>query len=270
MSDDTYSIEELHSRNNPQTDRPIIAYCPDWRRTTIKHDVPSYQYSKLFVDIFENIFEHELGAKLHYLSYEEKISEAGLEFDGCFISGGRDIDPSLYNENNVNTDVPDAIASCRRWKWCEDALFNSNPKMPVFGICYGLQVLNCIYGGKMQQEIANCEDHQDKLSRLVIQPGSHIYKAIGGFDNIAGMCYHSQTLGDIPEQFRVTARSEIDGLPHALEWDGDDREIFSVLWHPEFTKKKSGEYEQSSFNLFKYFVERCSLHKVARLARKRI
>lgn len=261
-----YTIEELKSRNNIDFDGPIIAYCPDWRRTRTRNGKESYMYMHYFIDNFEHIFEEKLGAKLHYMSFDEKLSDIKDKIDGCFISGGRDIDPKLYGEPNKGSKVDDPELAQKRWDWCKDLFENAEKKMPIFGVCYGFEVLNCIFGGKMIQEIENRHAHYD-LREMKVEEGSHLFKAIGNRTSMVGQCYHHQGITNVPEKLWVTATDDHCGMPHALEWKGEDREIFSVLWHPESTGRYMGGTEKRNMMLLKYFVERCKKFRVKRLGR---
>lgn len=265
-----YTLQELKNRINPEFTGPNIAYCPDWR--IIKNDdgTENLGYIKSFVDKFHKIFEETLGAQIHYLCYEELLSESSCKFDGCLISGGRDIDPELYNEPNKGTDVDHKRASHLRWNWCKDLFFNSDKNIPVFAICYGFQVINCLFGGTLKQNIQKEEFHKDCMSKIEIDKNSKLYRALGGENIITGKCYHTQGLKDIPEEFGVVARTPKDQMPHGIEWKGDDRKILAVLWHPELMQDSTGQFESTNFGVFKNFVGQCEEYRTRRVLYREI
>ena len=72
---------------------------------------------------------------------------AGLldRVDGVLLTGGEDVNPSLYGEKKESfcgecSDSRDAM----EFPLCREAL---RRRMPVFAICRGLQLLSCALGG---------------------------------------------------------------------------------------------------------------------------
>ena len=260
-----YTYETLAAQNDLNYDGPIIAYCPDWRRKKDSNGNEVLGYMAYFINNFSKAFEKKCGARFYYMRFDEKFSDIKDKVDGCFISGGRDIDPELYGEANTGSNIQDKEFSKARWDWCQD-LFDSAPKdMPIFGICYGFEILNCIFGGKLVQDIENPHAHYE-MREMKVKPGSHLWKAIGEKTKMEGQCYHHQGIKEVPDELSVTAVDDHDGIPHALEWKGDDRIIFTVLWHPESTKHYRGDLDEDNKKIISYFVERCRDYKKSRLA----
>jgi len=71
--------------------------------------------------------------------------------DGLIISGGGDIDPSYYRE----TLIAQLKLVTRRRSDFEIALLKEvmDQLRPVFGICYGMQLINVALGGSLYQDI---------------------------------------------------------------------------------------------------------------------
>ena len=76
--------------------------------------------------------------------------------DGLILSGGVDIHPGYYNNNNfVYPNMPKQLYQKR--DAFEIGLFKTaqQRKIPVLGVCRGLQLVNCILGGNLQQDMAS-------------------------------------------------------------------------------------------------------------------
>lgn len=75
------------------------------------------------------------------------------EIDGLLIPGGGDIDPFYYREAMM----PQVKAVPRRRSDFEIALLKEmvNHQKPVFGICYGMQLINVAFGGTLYQDITS-------------------------------------------------------------------------------------------------------------------
>ncbi len=84
--------------------------------------------------------------------HEEKDYDAYLDIlDGIIFTGGLDVSPLSYNENplkEINS------TSSIRDKY-EMGLFKKayERKLPILGICRGLQVANVVLGGSLYQDI---------------------------------------------------------------------------------------------------------------------
>ena len=100
-------------------------------------------------------------------------------------------------------------------------------KLPVFGVCLGMQAIACHFGGSLNQlEIPV----HGKPSRISISDPGIVFKDIE--DGVAIGRYHSlyADLGNLPDELRITAMTE-DGIPMAMEHM--DLPIAAVQFHPE-------------------------------------
>jgi len=97
-------------------------------------------------------------------------------------------------------------------------------KLPVFGVCLGLQGLVEFFGG----ELATLEYPMHGKSTLINAHGGVQLSGLG--DQLEAGRYHSLYAGRVPSCLRVTATSA-DGIPMAIEHDL--LPLMAVQFHPE-------------------------------------
>lgn len=150
------------------------------------------------------------------------------------LSGGGDINPELYSQKTTySKDVCSERDSTEK-KLLEIAI---ERKIPVFGICRGMQFINVFFGGSLNQKIADYtklkhvgETHPVKITEkgLVDILGEKGFKVNS---------YHNRGIfeNNLSKQLRVFAiapDSLIEGLYHPLY------PIAGVQWHPERDKEQ--------------------------------
>lgn len=115
--------------------------------------------------------------------------------------------------------------------------------LPVFAICYGMQVLNVFRGGTLIQDIDSQIEkpvkHQQGLPlerrshSIHIEPDSLLEKALGvGESTINVNSHHHQAIAMVGNDLRATAYAT-DGVVEAIEDTRSDRFTFGAQWHPE-------------------------------------
>ncbi|MCM8776266.1 MAG: gamma-glutamyl-gamma-aminobutyrate hydrolase family protein [Candidatus Omnitrophica bacterium] len=192
------------------------------------------------------------------LVYRRDISRLLDGIDGLVIVGGGDIHPSFYGEKSSRKIKP----IYRGRTYFEMQLYRTaqRKKIPVLAICYGMQLLNVIYGGTLYQDIAaklkSVKNHcspRSPMHRVKVLPGSLCEKI---FRKRSFMVYsrHHQAIKVAGSKLRITAFSE-DGVAEAIE--GPPRTL-AVQWHPECQPK-----DMVQRRLFKYFVHLARIHQQA-------
>lgn len=169
--------------------------------------------------------------------------------DGLVIIGGADIPPSFYGEKSKQKIRP----IYRGRTYFEMALYRAaqKKKIPILAICYGLQLLNVIYGGTLHQdiqsEVKTARDHRSKrrpLHRVEIQEGSLCHQ-IFRKKSFVVHSHHHQAVKVPGRSIKITAVAD-DGIPEAIE--GPPRTL-AVQWHPERMAK-----DPVQSRLFRYFI----------------
>lgn len=177
------------------------------------------------------------------------ISKLLREIDGLLIIGGDDIHPSFYGER-VSSKVKPTYRGRTQFeiKLCKTAL---KQKIPILGICHGMQLLNVIYGGTLYQdicsEIKGARNHRCKkepLHHVNVKRGSLCHK-IFKKTSFPVMSSHHQAVKRVGKSLQVTAVSE-DGIVEAIEGPSH---TMAVQWHPERQPNDSTQRR-----VFDYFV----------------
>ena len=147
------------------------------------------------------------------------------------IIGGLDYPPDLYGEAlHPETELAHGRRVKGDYLLLETAL---EMKLPLLGICAGMQLLNIYFGGKLIQHIGNLDAHYGEKYHPVRILGGRWLPRIFGKEEILVNSNHHQ--GVDPEHIgtglQVVAQAE-DGMVEALELDVPQM-VLGIQWHPE-------------------------------------
>jgi putative glutamine amidotransferase len=152
--------------------------------------------------------------------------------DGLILAGGSDIDPASYGAKPH----PETKNTWPERDRFELALGTRalERDMPVLGICRGMEMLNVIQGGTLNQHLG-LELHRHTPGvftdhRVALEPGSLAARVVGAETTEVKSAHH-QGLGVIGEGVVVTGHAD-DGVVEAIELP-DKSFAVGVLWHPE-------------------------------------
>lgn len=165
--------------------------------------------------------------------------------DGLVLSGGVDMHPRYYRSNNlVYANMPQEFYEKR--DAFETSVFEEAQKnqLPVLGVCRGLQLVNCILGGTLQQDlgeqnaihkaIVTKEKKQfDKAHGLHITAGTLLADLTGTERAVVNSAHH-QCVQNIASSLMVNCVSD-DNVAEGLEWKDKTGKPFlmCIQWHPE-------------------------------------
>ena len=178
------------------------------------------------------------------------------DFDGILFSGGEDVDPALYDEKTKH----ESVHIDRARDTFEFALLDAamDRRLPILGICRGIQMINVKFGGTLIQDIpSDMElDHRQQGNRAdlthtvtVTEPESALAGVVAGSCRVNSL--HHQAIKRVGRGLKVTAHSE-DGLVEAVEAADDYLFLMAVQWHPE---ELVDHPEQRQ--IFEQFIAKC-------------
>ena len=152
--------------------------------------------------------------------------------DGLILAGGSDIDPASYGAKPH----PETRGTRPARDRFEIALGTRalERDMPVLGICRGMEMLNVIQGGTLNQHLGS-ELHRHTPGvftdhRVGLEPGSLAERVVGG-EHTEVKSAHHQGLEELGEGVVATGNAD-DGVIEAIELPGRSFAV-GVLWHPE-------------------------------------
>jgi putative glutamine amidotransferase len=186
--------------------------------------------------------------------------------DGLMLTGGGDVDPTLYGETpHATFEAAEAGRDA-----FEVALSRAAVKqgIPFLAICRGMQVLNVAMGGTLIQDIPS--QVTGALEHSVPQPRAHVAHEVwvSKGSKLSALladhmedgetCHvnsrHHQSVKQAAKGFEVTATSP-DGVIEAMEMPGAAF-CLAVQWHPE-NFWRTGEFRE----LFEGLVQAASARK---------
>jgi len=161
--------------------------------------------------------------------------------DALIVTGGAgDLDPALYGQEPH----PETGPVQEERDAYELALVRASirRRVPVLGICRGMQILNVAYGGGIEQHLPDVVGHEAHRHtpgtfadhEVDLEAGSLAARAAGA-ERTPVKSHHHQGVSEIGAGLVVTGRSD-DETIEALE-DPSCPFVLGVLWHPEEDEK---------------------------------
>lgn len=188
------------------------------------------------------------------------IEEIASTIDGLLLTGGGDIDPTLFGEEPL-PGLGNIVPERDRF---EVAIIQKMLKLnkPILGICRGAQIMSIAMGGDMYQDIYSQRDgsllqHDQQApnwhgSHFVEVTEGSLLRKIVGVDKFKVNSYHHQALRNMPEGFIVSGVAS-DGVIESFE-STNHTFVMGVQWHPESLISKN---DVNSLAIFEAFINEC-------------
>lgn len=176
--------------------------------------------------------------------------------DGLLLTGGEDVDPSLYGQPRSEKCGKSNVARDRT----EIALIHAARELgkPVLAICRGPQILNVALGGTLYQDIPSevpgalehnpRDERSARVHAVSVDGGSRIAEAIGATE-LSVNSFHHQSIRDLAPGLRITAHAP-DGVIEGVESESDDWWVMAVQWHPEEMNESPEPWDRGLFKAF--------------------
>eukprot|EP00474_Spongospora_subterranea_P002848 CRZ03306.1 hypothetical protein [Spongospora subterranea] len=170
------------------------------------------------------LIDHEDSFVLVLASY---IRETGAECVTVRAPRGVGLDMATLDRYNPHLVViAPGPGSPSDFRCCETIAALRQRRIPIFGVCLGLQALIEAFGGSLGRlEIPV----HGKCSEVQLEPQSILFAGLP--ERIVAGRYHSLYATEVPDCFRVTAKTQHDGIVMAIEHRSE--RIAAVQFHPE-------------------------------------
>lgn len=199
---------------------------------------------------------------------DEMLSSALGALDGVLLAGGNDVAPDCYGHEPTNE--LGEVNPLRDHFEGRLVRLAAQMKMPVLGICRGIQSINAAMGGTLWQDVPSQfqrTDGKQKLAhsqtradfytshRVRIEEGTLLERVIGEKE-IWVNSFHHQAVWEPAPKMKIGAYAS-DGLIESIE-DPDLPFFLGVQWHPE----RYFDRDRTAMALFDAFAEAaCAYHK---------
>ena len=174
---------------------------------------------------------------------------------GLLLTGGEDVDPSLYGEANRLSRRVNPARDKFELEVLRLALISN---LPVLAICRGMQLMVVASGGTLYQDLTElppprsnqhsvCHrspDHRDTTHLVELEPLT-LLNPSANRRSVLVNSHHHQGIRTLPAGFSISACSS-DGLIEAVQSETHLYRV-GVQWHPERWADRSSEFLMDGF-----------------------
>ncbi|CAF4194203.1 unnamed protein product, partial [Rotaria magnacalcarata] len=195
------------------------------------------------------------------LSYRLNNVDDAEKCQGVVLSGGEDVDPRRYKRPDLfgQLELTDIDEKRDQFEW-EVIARALTLKLPMLGICRGMQLFNVYQGGTLIFDIptvTNINGHakvqgMDQRHDIHVVENTLLNQITGCLKGAVNSSHHQcvETLG---KNLIVTARAE-EPIIEAIQYQNVDEYPFylGVQWHPERMVDQSSPF---SYNIRQAFLD---------------
>jgi putative glutamine amidotransferase len=162
---------------------------------------------------------------------DEQARRIVSRLDGLVISGGPDVEPVRYGADpEPDCGPPDAVRDAWELALTRAAL---EQRVPLLGICRGMQILNVLLGGTLVQHLEGHRGVPGVFAEHAVRPvaGTLLSELLP--EPVSVPTFHHQAVARLGDGLVPGAHAE-DGTVEALELPGSEHPfVLAVQWHPE-------------------------------------
>lgn len=182
------------------------------------------------------------------------------KLDGLILTGGGDLDPTLYGGRSHPTIyMVDRERDRSEMSLVEQSL---ESKLPTFGICRGSQMINVALGGTLVEHLPDLvgdaiphrlPPREPTSHPIKLDSGSHLAKILSQIE-FSAPSWHHQAVRRLAPGLRSVAQAP-DGTIEAVEYP-DHPWLIGVQWHPELAADQEPLHQKLFDELVKAASER--------------
>lgn len=203
---------------------------------------------------------------IHYSNVEKQLENV----DAALLIGGSFPSPKEWYGKDYPGLAPMAEMPPRSRAYITIINYAEKHKMPMFGVCGGMQMMAGMHGAKLAKAAdffpesklfhrgINANDYAHDIE---IVPGSRLSAFADGKAQINVNSAHSEIVATVPEdKLIITARAS-DGIIEAFEYTDYDGYALAVQWHPE---RMAVQGEKLSRKLYQQLTDEAAKYRLKR------
>ncbi|MDT8393553.1 MAG: gamma-glutamyl-gamma-aminobutyrate hydrolase family protein [Bacteroidales bacterium] len=202
---------------------------------------------------------------LYHMPVDSALSKLE-DCSGLLLSGGPDVYPGRYGQlqDTLKCGPPDLFRDGLEFALIARA---KELKMPILGICRGLQIFNIYHGGSLYADLPTdpgttishrCPDTYDCFHHIEVDTGSGLFKTAGESAGTVNSNHH-QGIDRLGKGLSAIAYTD-DSLIESIEYANHDQMPFflGVQWHPE----RMDIQNPFSLPVAMYFIQEAKLFSI--------
>jgi putative glutamine amidotransferase len=175
--------------------------------------------------------------------------------DGILLTGGEDVHPRFYGKGTQYPNAPEQFGEQRDEFEIQTFKRAQQRHLPVLGICRGLQLINCVFGGTLQQDLGGLNEVHKRVSwedknHEVSVEGTTLLFGITRVSHGGVNSSHHQAIDKLGNGLRVNCHAA-DGTIEGIEGlHSRDPFLLAVQWHPERMRDPNSPFSRNVKNAF--------------------
>lgn len=206
------------------------------------------------------------GANIKFITYAQ-VEEQVKEVDGILLIGGCFLSPDAWYVTPQKESTGELPPRSRAYLTAIN--YAIAQKMPLFGVCGGMQMMAGVKGAKLMNIAEDFGytplkhrgiDANEYAHDIAIAPGSLLFH-ICGTEKATVNSAHGEAVASVPEdKIKISARAS-DGIIEAIEYIDYAGYALGVQWHPE---RMAIQGERLSRNLYQRLTDEAQKFRICK------